>query len=155
VWLFFHFTFFPYTGDQNTFAQMSDETWITMLLIVFCFCCGFAIEATVLLFRTHWPAPRPATFDVVTYEKSGSEEGKSSLHHVFGRPTDEAIFAQAQSATAPGIFMCGPEGLRAIVKKRARQENSNFGLTRYCLYEEEFEPSVYVLYVVRRDDEAA
>jgi hypothetical protein len=139
VWLFFHFTFFPYADVKNTFAQMSDETWITILLIVFCFACGVAIEAMVLLFRTHWPAPRPAAFDVVTYENSGIEGGESSLHHVCGRPTHEALFAQAQSATAPGIFMCGAEGLCAIVKKRARQENSYFGRTRYCLYEEAFE----------------
>jgi hypothetical protein len=76
---------------------------------------------------------------MVTYKKSGTEEGESSLLHVCGRPTVEAMFAQAQSATAPGIFMCGPEGLCAMVKKRARQENSYFGLTRYCLYEEAFE----------------
>jgi predicted ferric reductase len=55
------------------------------------------------------------------------------------RPSGTQIFEDARLSASPGVFMCGPPSLTGMVKMEAAKENSVFGFTRYCLYDEPYE----------------
>jgi predicted ferric reductase len=152
IWLGYHFLFFPYGFSETSLKMMSQETWVTVLVILFFFGVGLVIELTVLKFRHLWPAPQPDNFDLAVAtateknEKLAENDEQEETHDVSsmfqlleGRPSAEEILKDAQLASAPGVFMCGPGPLIQKVKVEARKENSVFGLTRYALYEDVFE----------------
>jgi predicted ferric reductase len=155
VWLGFHFEFFPENWSRTTYQGMSRATWITMLVILFYVATAILIESTVLLLRDIWPAPRPENFYIVSSQvimdsskqsdnsnvvsQNGSIRAAGTISVTFGRPNPENILDEAKLASAPGIFVCGPAQLVKTVRTEAWKENSLFGLTRYCIYEEAFE----------------
>ena len=152
VWLGFHFLFvsFDYVPSSR---DHSEETYITALVIASFFGMGVVIEASVLIFRKHWPAPQNDGIVVVTSPQVSSKEEQVQSAKVvavddfaditvynIGRPTSEDLLADAARASAPGIFVCGPVGLVQTLRDAAAAENSPFGLlTRYAIYEESFE----------------
>ena len=152
VWLGFHFLFYPF-DYVPTFRDLSEETYITMLVIMFFFGVGVVIEASVLIFRKHWPAPQNGDISVVSSSQfSTKEEGSetivaeqtgkcaNTIIYNVGRPNAEDFLADASRASAPGIFVCGPVGMVQTLRAAAAVENSPFGLlTRYAIYEESFE----------------
>ena len=152
VWLGFHFLFYPY-DYAPTFRDLSEETYITMLVISFFFGMGIVIELIVLICRKHWPAPKGSDIAIISSSdimaKEEQFEGKDvekSVHYTnaiiynVGRPSSEDFLADASRASAPGIFVCGPVGMVQTLRAAAAVENSPFGLlTRYAIYEESFE----------------
>jgi predicted ferric reductase len=149
VWLGFHVMFSQYDYGPS-YRELSEEVWVTILLVVFFVCVGALIEASVLLFRKKWPAPRFDDFQVIHATQnrmkaidvsSEAEVNLSSFFESFtGRPSPSDMLADAQLATAPGIFTCGPKEMTQMLRAAAGQENSTFGfLTRYAIYEESFE----------------
>jgi hypothetical protein len=155
LWLGFHLMFFPFNWAGPSLASMSKQTWITALVIVYFVALAIIIEAIVLLFRKRWPSPRPDDYEVevaavasgdnneVDAEANGVENKVADVSGCFavqeGRFGPEDVFADARTAYAPGIFLCGPIPMVAMVRAEARKENSLLGLTRYALYEEAFE----------------
>ena len=152
VWLGFHFLFYPY-DYAPTFRDLSEETYITMLVISFFFGMGIVIELIVLICRKHWPAPKGSDVAIISSSdimaKEEQFEGKDvekSVHYTnaiiynVGRPSSEDFLADASRASAPGIFVCGPVGMVQTLRAAAARENSPLGLlTRYAIYEESFE----------------
>ena len=152
VWLGFHFLFYPY-DYAPTFRDLSEETYITMLVISFFFGMGIVIELIVLICRKHWPAPKGSDIAIISSSdimaKEEQFEGKDvekSVHYTnaiiynVGRPSSEDFLADASRASAPGIFVCGPVGMVQTLRAAAARENSPLGLlTRYAIYEESFE----------------
>jgi predicted ferric reductase len=146
VWLGFHIMFSQYDKSKS-YRDLSEETWLTILVVVFFVCFGVLVEGSVLLFRKRWPAPRFDDFHVLQTKesmdpmKSTSEDPlKEILESYSGRPSSTDMLADAQLATAPGIFMCGPKAMMHLLRAAAGNENSTLGcLTRYAIYEESFE----------------
>jgi ferredoxin-NADP reductase len=109
------------------------------------------MEGIVLCLPKYWPSPKFDFFAVRTYdvtmEDSATDEVvyvESSpavivLNHFAGRPSVDAILERAKQAHAPGIFACGPAAMTEAIKNEIAKENSPFGLTRYCFYDEPFE----------------
>lgn len=155
LWLGFHLMFFPFNWAGPSLASMSKQTWITALVVVYFVAVAIIIEAIVLLFRKRWPSPRPDDYEVevaavasgdnseVDTEANGVENKVADVSGCFavqeGRFGPEDVFADARAAYAPGIFLCGPIPMVAMVRAEARKENSLLGLTRYALYEEAYE----------------
>ncbi len=156
VWLGFHFLFYPY-DYANTFRDLSEETYITMLVIAFFFGVGIVVEVCAWLFRKHWPAGKSGDISVDSSPPISSKEGPCDcdaidaeetdqfsdidtiVYHI-GRPSSEDLLADASRATAPGIFVCGPIGMVQTLRAATGLENSALGLlTRYAVYEESFE----------------
>jgi predicted ferric reductase len=146
VWLGFHFLFYPYDYAPS-FRDLSEETYITILVILFFFGVGCVIELSVLIFRKHWPAPKSSDIAVVSSSKKEldmdmekSVKFSSTIKYNVGRPSPDDLLADASRASAPGIFVCGPVGMVQSLRAAAAIENSPFGLlTRYAIYEESFE----------------
>lgn len=62
-----------------------------------------------------------------------------TLEHAQGRPNAKALLAAAHEANAPGIFTRGPVALTGVIRKETGKENSMFGYTCFCMYDESFE----------------
>ena len=161
VWLGFHFMFFRY-DYAPTFRDLSEETYITMLVIAFYFGVGMVVEVCAWLFRKYWPAgtstssgnssvdsslqisskEEPSDCEAVddVAEADPSHSGFDTIVYHVGRPSAEDLLADASRATAPGIFVCGPMGMVQTLRTAVGLENSALTLlTRYAVYEESFE----------------
>jgi predicted ferric reductase len=158
VWFGFWFLFTQDDIEGESYYYLSRMTWVTIYGILIYVGFGIVVEATVLALRKYWPKPSVDSFNVVHSRAVPSKTGKGqdmndieidtdhfppnknvTLVHRSGRPTEVQIFEDARHAIEPGIFMCGPTPLIQMVKKEASKENSIFGLTRYCLYDEPYE----------------
>lgn len=167
VCITFYVFFTTYMLEDTSLAQMSASTWVLLLVLLSHVVIAFAIEALCLHGSNYWPAPRPDEYsivgDTVELEMQGATEGfhendtstidtssmfqygsTSDTSSMFvlqygSRPISADIFADAQLASAPGIFMCGPQALVGMVRKEAAKQNSELFLTRYALYEEVFD----------------
>jgi predicted ferric reductase len=150
VWLAFHIMFSQY-DQARSYRDRSEEAWVTILVVIFFLLFGVVVEGSVLLFRKRWPAPRLDDFQVVHAAHNGVTSmklrGDSAMHpnadmieSFSGRPSTSDMLADAQLATAPGIFICGPKAMTQLLRAAAGKENSALGfLTRYAIYEESFE----------------
>jgi predicted ferric reductase len=161
VWFGFWFLFTRDNIETQSYYDLSSMTWVTIYGILFYVGFGIVVEATVLALRKYWPKQSVDSFKVLYSPAVPSKTGKDqdnqdmndieidtdnfqpkknvTLVHRSGRPTEVQIFEDARNAVEPGIFMCGPTPLIQMVKKEASKENSIFGLTRYCLYDEPYE----------------
>jgi predicted ferric reductase len=146
VWLGFHFLFYPFDYVPSV-RDLIEETYITVLVILFFFGVGCVIELSVLIFRKHWPAPKSSDIAVVSSSKKEldmdmekSVKFSSTIKYNVGRPSPDDLLADASRASAPGIFVCGPVGMVQSLRAATAVENKPFGLlTRYAIYEESFE----------------
>lgn len=69
-----------------------------------------------------------------------SSSGYSRLRYHVGRPdVINDILIEANTASAPGIFMCGPTSMMTSIRQEAKKDDSIYGFTRYAFYEEAFE----------------
>jgi predicted ferric reductase len=130
----------------NAYYLAAEATWVTMVIVAISFALSCAIEGMVFLSQSRWPSPTADRFMVEEVSTSKEHEltdassvGQSVVKHIQGRPKPTDLFEQASQAEAPGIFICGPLGMTSVVWKEARKENSFFGRTRYCVYDEPFE----------------
>jgi predicted ferric reductase len=152
VWLGFHFLFYPY-DYAPTFRDLSEETYIAMLVIAFFLGAGIVVEIIAFLFRKHLPAPKQDDIVLAAFSEMSSKQDQQnsidnestakysdSIMCKVGRPNADDLLADATQATAPGIFVCGPISLVQTLRAAAGIENSPFRLlTRYAIYEESFE----------------
>jgi predicted ferric reductase len=159
---FLAFSFMIWFGFRNIFLYSTDRdpdfntNYVrplgTFIVLVTAVVVGMIMEGSVLCLRKYWPSPKVDTFAPVrtydeTMEDSATDEMvcvESSpagivLNHFAGRPSVDAILERAKHAHAPGIFACGPTAMTEAIKNEIAKENSPFGLTRYCFYDEPFE----------------
>jgi predicted ferric reductase len=158
---FLAFSFMIWFGFRNIFLYSNDRdpdfntNYVrplgTFIALVAAVGVGVIMEGSVLYLRKSWPfAVR--TYDAIrtcdaTMEDSGTDQVvcvESSpavlvLKHFAGRPSVDAILERAKQAHAPGIFACGPTAMTKAIKNEIAKEDSSFGLTRYCFYDEPFE----------------
>jgi predicted ferric reductase len=135
--------------DGGNFKELSATAFYAVVVVLMFGVFGFVVEGFVLYFRSHWPSERLDSFELVVESSLNlrvsitglaDEESKVELVKVLpGRPTAAQVLYGARTAEAPGIFLCGPEKLIHLVKRETNKENSWFGRTRYCLYDEPFE----------------
>ena len=135
--------------EPTSYHEYSIVTWITICAVLMYFVYGIVVEGSVLLVRKYWPQPKADDFEIVaataklnhdTFEYDVDLPSKVvTLVYRDGRPTCDQIFEVPRQSVEPGIFMCGPASLTSMVKKEASKENSYFGLTRFCLYDEPYE----------------
>jgi NAD(P)H-flavin reductase len=138
-----------YLEGGETFKEMCATVFYTVVVVLMFGVFGVLVEGAVLHLRSHWPSERLDNFELVV-ERSHNlrvsinglvdEESTKEMFTILpGRPTGDQLLNGARKAEAPGIFMCGPEKLIRSVKRETNKENSLFGRTRYCLYDEPFE----------------
>ena len=69
-----------------------------------------------------------------------SSSGYSRLRYHIGRPdVINDILIEANTASTPGIFMCGPTSMMTSIRQEAKKDDTIYGFTRYAFYEEAFE----------------
>ena len=142
--------FFKYDRGDS-YRDASEQTWITIMVIVYFFCVGMLIESAVLFVRDYWPAPFKDDFDIIIASANKikttdedlflNNDHYSNMFQLYGgRPGPEDMLMDAKLASAPGLFICGPTGLTQLVRAAVGQENSPYSFrTRYAIYEEAFE----------------
>jgi hypothetical protein len=142
LWIIFHW----YNKGNYTQYKVNliiAGVWGPVITILVLIAFSLVLETSALLLHKCWPAPKGDSFDIGEYlSKNDSmevvETDSSCVRMILlrGRPSAEDLLAGASLASAPGIFLCGPVALTDFVKKEAGKENSLFGLTRFCLYDE-------------------
>jgi hypothetical protein len=130
--------------DPLNYYDLSKMTWIILYVVLMYVAVGVLVELAVLGLRSHWPQPKADEFVVAFWDIDDTKDEEMTVdvdagptiafHH--GRPTTDEIFEEARKSMEPGIFMCGPSALTSMVVSEAAKENSYFGLTRFCLYDE-------------------
>jgi hypothetical protein len=158
--VFCMWAFLVETHDINqyeNFEQMASSALFVIAAVAFFFVIAVFVEFAVLHFGKFWPKeklddfeiyqPIPEGYNIVESDVEAyiftwttdytSEFSSFSISH--GRPEGNSVMATARASLAPGIFMCGPVTMVEMVKKETNKENSWFGKTRYCIYNEEFE----------------
>jgi hypothetical protein len=135
-------------GGEN-FKELSATACYTAVVVLMFGVFGFLVEGIVLHIRSKWPSECLDSFELVVETSlnlrvnmrgPGDQESKGELYRILpGRPVGAQVLDDARKVEAPGNFMCGPDPLIRMVKKETNKENSLFGRTRYCLYEEPFE----------------
>jgi hypothetical protein len=155
VWFGFWFLFTQDNFDSESYYNLSRMTWVTIYGLLMYAGFGVVVEAFVLTLREYWPKPSVDSFNII-YSRAVPSKTEKDLNDIEidtddypkkcgnlvyrnGRPTEVQIFEDASQAVEPGIFMCGPTSLIQMVKQEASKENSIFGFTRYCLYDEPYE----------------
>lgn len=161
IWLGYHIIIVYYNAAAESSNFIPARMWGTLLS--FGACLGFAVgvEFAVLQLHQWWPSPKADEFIVSQYSAVGEVAGVEDetfeddlvtiaetsertpvvmlLEHAQGRPVVSEIFAEARKANAPAFFTCGPVALVKAISNEAGKENSTFGYTRYCIYDEPFE----------------
>jgi ferredoxin-NADP reductase len=158
---FFAFSFMIWFGFWNIFLYEQDRDpdfntnyvrpWGTFIALVAAVGVGVLMEGSILCLPKYWPSPKVDFFAVRTYDATMEDSETDEvvcvesppavivLNHFAGRPSVDAILERAKQAHAPGIFACGPTAMTEAIKNEIAKENSPFGLTRYCFYDEPFE----------------
>jgi predicted ferric reductase len=155
IWVGYWYIFKHDPTDPMSYYQYSQITWYTVYAILMYVAYGVGVEAIVLGLRKYWPQEaesEAASAPVVPSKSAGDDDGKGNdaegdlqevpavnIEYFTERPTMDQIFEDARLADAPGVFMYGPTSLTGAVKAEAAKENSVFGLTRFCLYDEPYE----------------
>jgi hypothetical protein len=144
-------------NQYENFEQMVSTTVFVLATVAFFFVIAVFVELAVLHFGKFWPKEKLDDFEIHQPIPKGYRSGErnvescistwttdytsefSSFSISHGRPEGNSVMATARASLAPGIFMCGPVTMVEMVKKETNKENSWFGKTRYCIYNEEFE----------------
>jgi hypothetical protein len=142
---------------EENYHQMVITTFFTIIVVIMYVLFAFFVEGLMLhvpkYVHKYFPPAKLDSYDVygpvpsetnvrnleAWMAASKIEDEFASFNVVMGRPTGPMVLESARTAEAPGIFMCGPRQMIAMVKKETNKENSWLGKTRYCLYNEEFD----------------
>jgi Ferric reductase NAD binding domain len=155
IWVGYWYIFKHDPHEPMSYYDYSQLTWYTVYAILMYVAYGVGVEAIVLGLRKYWPQEpesEAASAPVAPSKSAGGDDGKGNdaggdlpevpavnIEYFTERPTMDQIFEDARLAEAPGVFMYGPTSLTGAVKAEAAKENSVFGLTRFCLYDEPYE----------------
>jgi predicted ferric reductase len=146
-WITFWYIFQGYEWDETpSYHELAVLTWMSIYMVMIHIGFAILIKVAVWSLGKYLPEPKLDSFAVeeqVTVTKDCDpelEQNKNvTLEFYTGRPSMEEIFDPMKTAEAPGIFMCGPAPMIKDIRSEASKENSRFGLTRFCLYDEPFE----------------
>lgn len=159
LWLSFVIMFKWYQFRDYTTNATGERLWGFFIGVVAIVYIAVLFELGMYCFENAFPPARADSFDVessrgrdrekhlngetgaadgATKTKNAKESG-IRLERSAGRPHPSEYLQSARMAECPGLFFCGPVALTEDLKHEARKENSLFGKTRYCLYEEPFE----------------
>ncbi len=159
LWLGFIIMFKWYQFREYTTNPIAERMWGFLIGTVAIFGIAVIYEGGMMCFERALPRRRADIFEVEidsnaddvtnasdvirgTNQFSFVDETISAgvrLETKKGRPDPSEYFETARKAACPGLFFCGPIAMTDALKMEARKENSKYGLTRFCLYEDPFD----------------
>lgn len=143
MWIFFYIIFYFYRSYEVRAHEGADRLWPVFVCILVSIGLSVFFEGcplmAKLLKKDGSVNPEPCKCRP-EYLPVDDENGSAVvIDYRQGRANMCEIFEFADKAECPAIFMCGPPAMTKLVREKARQENSVFGLTRFVIYEDPFE----------------